>query len=335
MKLILHIGAGKTGTTAIQTELNSLGETLQREKKLYLGMYFENLPQNIVKPTAGYVEFTRDYYGKQGAFVMNSVSSLTQAVDYAKSLDVSTLIWINESLYESPDKISAVIEGMQGVITSVEIFYYIRRQDHWLKSAYQQWGIKHKTYAGIVKSFKDWLPSVFHKADYNRVLKSWERYFAISDIRVVVYERCRSGVVEDFFGRIGVPVTNVAGEVSNVSPGKYQLSLFKMYNSFFEGGKLPDEMAAFLNRVGLSEALVPDISADIEYPSSEELAQALDLYQNDLLGRYSTADSKVSFEEVAKASSMDGHVNRDSLLAMLLYALVQMEKRINQLEKSK
>ena len=334
MKLIIHIGAGKTGTTSIQSCLERNSSLLKENKTFYSGMYFENVPDGVVDKGNAYNEFIDDYYKDKSKFVEKVKDSLVAINESFGKSDIDNIVWVNESLFDSPHAVMGAINSLEGVVDEINIIFYIRRQDRWLKSAYQQWGIKHKTYAGVVRSFDDWYPTVKDRVDYYSILSEWESYIDKDNIDVVVYENCIDGVVTDFINRIGLDSkVDFDSERSNESLGKYQLSLYKLYNSFFEGGKLPDEVSSFIGRIGLNKINVNDVSADIEYPNVEDLQSLVEGYGNERLEKYSKNGECLQFDDEPIRSDLNGSVNRDSLVSVLLFSLIKMEQRVTILER--
>lgn len=333
MKLIIHIGAGKTGTTSIQSNLNLNKELLYKHKSIYCGMYFENVEGHDLKGGA-FERFSNDFYKSHADFKNTVVSSIRKLKEICVRDGIENVVWVNESLYESPFLIKEALDSCSDVVDSVEIIFYMRRQDRWLKSAYQQWGIKHKVYGGVVRSFESWLPLMLSKIDYKTLISNWNTFIDKQHITLVVYEKCKQGVVADFFKRIGIEIgVNVDDKRSNESLGYYQLVLFKLYNSLFVGGKLPDDMSRFISRLNIDKLDVPEINADVELPNNEMLRKIQSTFDNEGLEKYTNSSSSIKFDEEDIGISKQDSVNRDSLVAVLLYAMVGMEKRITILER--
>src|SRR3546814_15994242 len=86
---------------------------------------------------------------------ISDVSSDVCSSDLAGKKVVHTLLWSNESFFDRNAQILEAFALLRDEL-DVTVVAYIRRHDSWARSAYMQWGLKHKTYTGRLKSFREW-----------------------------------------------------------------------------------------------------------------------------------------------------------------------------------
>jgi hypothetical protein len=154
-KLIIHIGVGKTGSTAIQNSLVA-NEKLLREKKIfYCGFNFER------------THLKENWMSEGRSLLLESFPSHIRRYGFSKVFDqlvndtnthnYETFIVSNESYSDLPDILSDLLFCAKIFFHEIIIASYIRNPQQWLESAYLQWGIKNKTYSGEIKKFSEWV----------------------------------------------------------------------------------------------------------------------------------------------------------------------------------
>ena len=225
IKLILHVGAGKTGTTSIQKMLNNGRSQLGALGVHYLGLMLEHAPQHFQwqRPTT----VNQDFHSLGHAdAVAQLLVALKAAVQQAQASDVHTLIWSNESLFDRNSQVLDALSQLQDAL-DVTILVYIRRHDSWAQSAYIQWGLKHKTYKGPMKSFNEWVESGLPKFH--------ERLMGLINAGVgTLVLRNLDGIadsVEDFKSVCGLTSLDLPSARVNESVGSTELLLRTLFNS--------------------------------------------------------------------------------------------------------
>ena len=142
MKLVVHVGAGKTGTSSIQSSLSQNSVLLKEQGFFYLGMYFEGLLGKEHFKDGPAVDFARDLKEREEYFEQFVLESITAAKHKLEKIGIHTAIWSNEGLFTAIAKTKALFARISEIV-ELEVVSYLRRQDSWYLSAYQQWGIKH------------------------------------------------------------------------------------------------------------------------------------------------------------------------------------------------
>jgi len=264
IKLIVHIGSGKTGSTSIQQTLRVNTAFLDANKTHYLGLMFENSPVKKYEwqIPSGWFLLKKD--PTNGFYQLAEI--LNETLIALKQNGVEKAIWSNESLMEQPSEIIPILKGLQNTGVDVCIVGYIRRHDAWARSAYVQWGIKHKTYSGKIKPFKEWFSA--DKANFNQYLQHWvkEVWNEISIRNFDVYPN----VTKDFFDYIGLrgSYNNIR---SNDTPSSISLYLWSIFNNQIEQPVLPAELYELLHDSNLLSNPIIDLEFDELFPSLEDL----------------------------------------------------------------
>lgn len=179
-RVILHIGHGKTGTSAIQAFLKANVEALEGEKVRY------PLPSSL------------DRAGRRGITSGNSPDdpgSLFDLID--RELDRcpedGSLLFSSEVLFWKPEDICARIAALRGDV-EFEIVLFIRNPVDMARSAYNQ-AVKRD---GETLPFEDYAISESHLL----IAEKWHRDLADLGVttRVLNYSRIDGGVISAFLG---------------------------------------------------------------------------------------------------------------------------------------
>ena len=169
MELILHIGTGKTGSTSIQSILKSQSGNAESQGVFYTGYMFDLLSDKKFswQKNSGTEEFNK-LPAEQRKQELEAV--LLSAKEEALEKKCDKIIWSNEALCNMPH-VAAIIESVWDA--EVTIIAYVRRNDNYALSAYNQWGLKHKIYQGELLSFRQFI-NKFPLTFYER-LSHWQK----------------------------------------------------------------------------------------------------------------------------------------------------------------
>lgn len=194
MKIVFHVGMGKTGTTSIQGGLDVNADSLVKLKVRYLGPWFD--------------VFDETYSGRanqRGFFSLPADEQIVFAKRYfeylreiSKKDGVEIFIVSNESLWGQSNTLKPFFKTLASLMT-VEFIAYARNPDDWLRSAYSQWGISHKTYQGRVRSFESRSRPLIKS--YREVLE-WVRLYG-KDFMLCDYDTA-GDVFEHFIKSVGI-----------------------------------------------------------------------------------------------------------------------------------
>ncbi|WP_424941105.1 hypothetical protein [Aliiroseovarius sp. S253] len=253
-KLILHVGLGKTGTTAFQDAIRDSFEPLREAGFLCAGPRLKfAVPEGE--------ELEAQYLAGEPEHLASALASLEKAA--ASNPDVTTVIWSNETIGMAPD-LPAVVQVIERFIDnsslfkSLEIAICLRRQDDWVESAYRQWGLKHKMMQSRgIEAPEDWLDRNWDALDYLGLYRIWAALGA-DRIRVLTYDDMRKagGSVPFLCKVFEIPsnliLTEAMGE-KNVSLGPAQSYLNALHNGTHEGPVRPVEFGKVFQAYDLPE----------------------------------------------------------------------------------
>lgn len=338
-RLIVHIGTGKTGSTAIQRYL-----ARRRDEFAKYGIFYWGLNLEHAVSTQRFSWQRPDGIGLiQRMPLARAKSELGSALNEAfQALESgSTAVWCNESIYERPDLYIPLLEDLEVEgISEVCCYAYARNTKDYILSAYKQWGVKHKTYSGRVQGFSEWAYSRKDFLAYGKKLSVWHEAFG-NRYRTFNYDSVHD-VLEHFLLLLPesdklLPKATIGK--ANCSPTDIPLALYALYNNQFQDPVLPHGVGSVLSRYKLEGGQYHSPPLAQLYPSAEELdaAKALltedielidsMLHQNNQPPLLSDADSSAD-HSLSEQDAFRG------VLALLLSIIVKQDQRIDLLERS-
>jgi hypothetical protein len=173
--------------------------------------------------------------------------------------DGACAIWSNESLYELPlgfaEEISQTAARLE---LDVHVIAYARNHRGYVKSAYQQWGVKHKTNRGPIMGFDSWVVAQREFLSYGKKLSVWDGVFG-ERMDIINYEQV-GDVVAHFVSQIPtdkvLPALSSGGR-ENTSLPMELLLLYALHNNGYEESVLPEVFAKVIDRHPRLHELVP------------------------------------------------------------------------------
>jgi hypothetical protein len=277
MKLIAHIGLGKTGTSSIQETLSLSTAELKKISTVYLGLNLERSPVKIYpwQRADGWRELIRN--GKeQSRRQLGEV--LSKTMNMLEKEGVKKVIWSNESMISLFDLVGYVLQGVRSSGIKVEVICYLRRHDEWARSAYMQWGIKHKLNCGKVRGFSEWLASA--KINFSSQLAPWlaAKWDNISIRNFDVYP----DVVKDFLDYCEIPSNVITSIRSNKTTSEVALAFWALYNSQIEEPVLPINLEPLLQRTGVLGKQYKHVDLDNLFPNEKDMSDLLNNFRTDI-----------------------------------------------------
>lgn len=242
MRLVLHVGMGKTGTSSIQKALGASQAGLRAQNAHYLGMWLDFIDPRF-----------------QGVLGMRAVfeqtpdaleATATAAVERMREIEardgVDTFILSNEDLYGRIQKLDPFLSVLKRSL-DLSIVIYVRDIHSWLPSAYAQWGIHHKVQQGPIKTFAEAAPRLVKTY---RALALWQEKHG-DHISFRKYDKS-TDVVEDFADAIGKKLDPASGR--HLERGEpVELLLRAAFNNRFPGEVFPGKF----NRAVVNTQAVP------------------------------------------------------------------------------
>jgi hypothetical protein len=190
-RFLFHIGAAKTGSSAIQTFLRRNAPALA-ESGFIVPDRFLGLGGNITGEHVWAIQERINARDKEGL-----AARLAEAAELAG--DGKTLLMSAENLSNLGNH-RYLIEAMRG--RDARVIVYIRRQDELLTSAWQQWHSK------IESDFTAWLlKGVRSYGLWDRLIADWEDVVGARNVDVRIFEReamVDNDLLKDYVTAIGL-----------------------------------------------------------------------------------------------------------------------------------
>jgi len=211
MRIIVHIGTHKTGTTSIQASLRKHAPALA-ERGLYV-------PETgTLYKRSGHHNIGWELRGDPRAD--SQKGGLAELVEELSGVSADSAVISSEDLeylVEQPDLLTAFDDRLRAAGHDVEYVMLFRRADTYAKSLYAE-----LIYHGLTASFDDFIGAVLDDGKYTYG-EDWVYYFDIdsfvrqwtsavaSPLTLVSYEDAqrRGGVVPAFMALIGAPASVV------------------------------------------------------------------------------------------------------------------------------
>ncbi len=219
-KLIVHIGAGKCGSSAIQAYLKVNAAALKAQGVLIPGLdlamntlvagnqinFFQHL---LADPSAPHI---CGQSSRPGAAPLVRERLAALHAEMVKS-NLHTLILSAENLSNEHAFSRLLAQGKE--YFDVHIVAYIRRQDEYLSSSWGQWYVK------MYESIDAYLAArVPHDGNWHAMLSGWQQDFGRDHVHVRLFDRKfmhNGDVVDDFIKTVGLPVNDKHEKVGAIN----------------------------------------------------------------------------------------------------------------------
>lgn len=272
MRIVFHIGMGKTGTTSIQSALNDSHKELADQKVAYLSMWFDEIDPAF-KGLGGFSLFMA---GNEQEKTERADRFHSYLVDRAATEGIETFIFSNEGVFQAGPKLKPFFRTLKAYGLSMSFLAYMRDPRAWLPSAYTQWAIRHKTNEGPVQDF----PTAARRliGQYEGI-RFWQQNFG--DILTVRPFETGLDVVQDFAATVGVSLPKTGTrKLERAEPADTLLRA--MFNTRFSDKVLPDRFDRIVTNS--SHAPVPSLREMAERclhhdGADEVIAEKRDLFE--------------------------------------------------------
>lgn len=207
MKLIVHIGTPKTGTTAVQRFLHENYQVLQG-----VGLHYATPPHNLGHANAvanalnaGDNRAVQNFLTKHVRRAQRSgAETILISAENFYVRDVLASMQRGEACHDAIERDGRLVKTFRDLLPSeieaCQIACYFRRPDRYAESLYNQ-----HVKRGIVQStFAEFLSLIEPTLLYDRCMRSWADVFGKSNCIVRAYDSVKKDVVGDF-------VVNVLG----------------------------------------------------------------------------------------------------------------------------
>ncbi len=326
--LIVHAGFGKTGTSSIQSTLRSNSTTLKKDGIKYLGRMLENCddPEAQGWRTSGNTTFLKGPVDETS--VTEVIQVLGDELDRLSQDAIHTAVWSHEAIAGRLDRVLPVIQAMKAKGHDVKVVAYVRRHDSWAKSAYVQWGIKHKTYPGKLRNFADWITE--RPIKFKTKIESWSG--ALGDGFHLRNYDAADDVVLDFLSFIGAAPLPL--DKTNTAPAPEVTAAWAVYNAQFRQRNSARDFSLFVRDLGIgsaNEAKLPDLQ-DM-FPSTSQLADLVAGEKEDIAAvnamLKAQGQPELSFEKPLRETPLATSWEMDQMLLRMVFAL---QRQVNELQ---
>jgi hypothetical protein len=339
-ELILHVGAGKTGSTSIQFTLRDAGAPALAEQGLaYFGLMLETLEAARAHDwcVPGQPQLYFQARGEAAARADAEAEAVAlEALRSAGEQGIRRVVWSNEAFLVQNKRILPLAERLAGQGVPVQVVAYVRRHDKRAQSAYVEFALKSKRFKGPLKPFRDWV-GAHMQLGYAEALSTWTAAFPG---RVGVYNfDALDDVAQHFCALIGA--SGLSASRANETPSDALMTAWTVYN----GTKERATWAGDFRRVArplklLADRDIPPLDALL--PSSDDLAAAQALYAEDaaavnrLLAAQGQPELTFDPVEARMPEVSDWEMNR--MLLQMVFSLqeqvLKLQKQVDDLDQS-
>jgi hypothetical protein len=216
--LYLHIGATKTGTTALQRFLEQNFSTLLND----FGVLYPNFhDEEIHSPMPPGHNYWQGYHF-ENFDSSHDLEVFNRCIQYCKKNSLKSIVISHEALLVNwYDRIGLLAGKLDA---DIKIICYVRRQDHHLESAWKQWGHKFVSSSDLLDSLdkhEEW--GGWRQTNWYKLIAPWAHYFGRENIIIRPYEKEQlpDGIFPDFLNIINVnwPQRPVLERDVNVNAG--------------------------------------------------------------------------------------------------------------------
>jgi len=225
-ELIIHIGAGKTGSTSIQFTLRGAGTpALKEQGTVYAGLMLENIPGSRVhdwcEPGAPQKFFQAQERERTDEEVYQVLSAEMKRL---KARGLRQMIWSNEAFLVQHKRIIPILQRLARDGVPIRIMAYVRRHDSRARSAYVEFGLKSKRNKGNLKTFGEWVQD--NPVTYGENLAVWQEAFPDA-LRLYNFEAA-GDVGAHFCEKVGLQ--GIRSIRANESPPNAMLAAWSVFN---------------------------------------------------------------------------------------------------------
>lgn len=240
MRLVLHVGMGKSGSTSIQHALRSHHGELASQGVEFLGMWLDG-----IDPTyRGFMQQEKLWALPEPDRREAGAKLAGFMADRRRETGVETFILSNESWSGQALGLRPIIDQVISAGICVSVIAFVRDPATWLPSAHVQWGVRNKMNKGAILHYEEsarrlvkWYSGIIEWAE-----EMPDHFTAFS------YDRS-SDVVQAFATAAGVALGKPQRRMMERSEGA-EILMRALFNHRFEEAELP---TAF-NEVAFSTA---------------------------------------------------------------------------------
>jgi hypothetical protein len=202
MKLILHIGTHKTGTTALQQFLYA-----NRQSLANLGLHYATPGHGLQEASVianalnvGQVRNVRKFLAAHVAHARRSgAHTILVSSENFYAMSVLAAMQRRQVCHDTLESDRALIESLKALVPddvlATQIVCYFRRPDRYAESLYSQHVKRGIMFDG---TFQELLPIIEPALRYHKHMQAWSTAFGKGNCTVRQYESVKGDIVSDF-----------------------------------------------------------------------------------------------------------------------------------------
>jgi len=321
MKVVFHIGMGKTGTSSIQTALRQNQNVLQENNADYLGMWFDFIDPAFDR-IDGFHAFSQEPPDAQRVHADTLINVLRE-----KGQDL--YIHSNEGIFGLADRMKPFFSALVEKGVDLSLVAYMRPPHDWLPSAFTQWNIRHKQQTGPIQTFAERAPTLL---GVYAAAQIWHTNFP-DHFEARLYDK-GIDVVSDFAGVVGLPIVPPKTR-SLERTTDAETVLRALFNDRFENPVMPElfNNTVMMGHRGLPRTLDDMIGRTLEFEGLDEIvADRADLfaYIKDEIGLDLRADTPIGDSR----KDINRDAIREKLMDYLIFITLEQSLQIRRLKKA-
>lgn len=322
MKLVVHIGMGKTGTSSIQKRLGESGDVLRKQSACYLGMWFD-----MVDPKFRGLNNQLQFFALDPAEIRAAGDRLHRHMKALSGAEgIETFIQSNESFSGKATVLKPLLDRLIDLGVTVKIIAYVRNPMEWLPSAYVQWGVRHKMSPGRIRPYPVKARQLLNW--YNGLLDWHDQFGPLLELRS--YDDAPD-VVMDFAAAAGVVLPPSDERVLERGESA-EIILRALFNDQFKTPVMPERFnRAVLSGLDKVPRLSDVISDCLDYSETARIVE-----ENTAL--FDRLEEICGFDPrkkggPSKAGKPDPDVIKDRLLDALVDIVLTQAHRLRRIEE--
>lgn len=330
--LVLHVGMGKAGSTAIQDALRRAAARLRQDGVFCCDHW-------LLAPTMGPHGFAvaDEFIGLLNDDAAAFAARLARIFAAANPAFAGcrTIVWSNETLADKWDAVGRFAAGVTTAARRATIVICLRHQRDWLLAAYLQWGVKDKMAPGRVMSFEQFVRENAGRLDYAALIGHWQRGADPAAVIPLPYDPA-ADVVAAFAAAAGLG-SLLAGPASrvNATAGYTAHALMKILNDQYPAPHLAEDLAELLAEAGLLgrefHAVDPCL-IDLPDAELERIADEFDARNAPLRPAFGIAIPRAPLTGLHGRRAMTHPLNTD-LIAVLLELILHQRREMQALRQ--
>jgi hypothetical protein len=243
IKLYIHIGSGKTGTSAIQAFLNNNRTILFSDHSCL----YPNTDATGKGYRKGQCRNHLDFFKNKSESEITE--KIRDIIAFSRKNKVKKIVFSWEGLFER-QKLAQPIKAAVAESDDIDpyVILYLRRQDHWLESAWKQWFAAKEKYT----DFNHFIDT--YAIGWKDSLAFWSDIFGQNNIIIQPYEsaQLKEGLISNFLKKTGIEYGDsywVGVEKQDYNPGLHEdiIEILYLNRDFYPDGN-SSALENFLSR---------------------------------------------------------------------------------------